>query len=138
MNINISKNEKETPNKLYRGFGMVSANNTSRLLIDYKLEHPRRYREILNLVFGENGLDICHLKLEMGSDINSSSGTEPCTMRSETEPADVRRGAGFILASDAKKIKPDLTLDLLYWSEPKWVTEARTVSRPDINGTRTL
>lgn len=127
MNINISKNEKETPNKLYRGFGMVSANNTSRLLIDYKLEHPRRYREILNLVFGENGLDICHLKLEMGSDINSSSGTEPCTMRSETEPADVRRGAGFILASDAKKIKPDLTLDLLYWSEPKWVTDSKDV-----------
>ena len=95
MNINISKNEKETPNKLYRGFGMVSANNTSRLLIDYKLEHPRRYREILNLVFGENGLDICHLKLEMGSDINSSSGR--CAQRS---------GLYFSLRREKNKARP--------------------------------
>ena len=27
-------------NKLYRGLGMVSANNTSRLLLDYKAEQP--------------------------------------------------------------------------------------------------
>lgn len=127
MDMHIKKNKKKQKNKLYRGFGMVSANNSSRLLIDYKLEHPRRYREILNLIFGENGLNICHLKLEMGSDINSSSGTEPSTMRSEDEPADVRRGAGFILAADAKKVKPDLTLDLLYWSEPKWVTDNKDV-----------
>ena len=94
MKINIRKNENDHPNKRYRGFGMVSGNNSSRLLIDYKLEHPGRYKELLDLIFGEKGLNISHLKLEMGSDINSSSGTEPCTMRFENEPADVRRGAG--------------------------------------------
>lgn len=127
MEINIAKNKKELPNKLYRGFGMVSANNSSRLLIDYKLEQPERYKEILDLIFGDKGLNICYLKLEMGSDINSSSGTEPSTMRYENEIPDVRRSAGFILAADAKKTNPNLILDLLYWSEPKWVSDSGDV-----------
>lgn len=127
IRINIEKNKKERENKLFRGFGMVSANNSSRLLLDYKLEHPRRYRQILDLIFGEKGLNICHLKVEAGADINSSSGTEPCTMRSRGEKADVRRGAAYILAADAKKINPKLTLDILYWSEPKWVTDSADV-----------
>ena len=33
-------------NKLWRGAGMVSGNNSSRLLIDYKADHPDRYYEI--------------------------------------------------------------------------------------------
>ena len=45
-------------------------------------------------------------------------------MRTEDEKADVTRGAGFQLAADAKSINPDLTLDMLYWSEPLWVTNA--------------
>lgn len=127
MNINIEKNKKEQQNKRYRGFGMISGNNSSRLLLDYKYEHPRRYWQILRLIFGKNGLDICHLKVEMGADINSSSGTEPCTMRYREEAPDVKRGAAFILAADAKKINPLLTLDILYWSEPKWVTDSENV-----------
>ena len=62
-------------NKLYRGLGMVSGNNSSRLLLDYKDENPEKYNEILNYIFGADGIGITHLKLEMGSDINSSSGT---------------------------------------------------------------
>lgn len=123
IKINIEKNRTERKNKLFRGFGMVSANNSSRLLIDYKTEHPRRYREIMELIFGEKGLNIRHLKVELGSDINSSSGTEPCTKRYKDEKAQVRRGAAFILAADAKRINPDLTLDMLYWSEPKWISD---------------
>lgn len=64
-------------NMLYRGVGMVSGNNSSRLLLDYKSENPDAYWEIMNYIFGKNGLEVAHLKLEMGSDINSSSGTEP-------------------------------------------------------------
>ncbi|MBQ4166447.1 MAG: hypothetical protein IJD85_09010, partial [Oscillospiraceae bacterium] len=30
-------------NTRWRGFGMVSANNSSRLLLDYKSEAPERY-----------------------------------------------------------------------------------------------
>lgn len=111
-------------NKRYRGLGMVSGNNTSRLLIDYKTENPERYEEILEYLFGEEGLGITHLKIEMGADVDSSSGTEPCVKRTEDEEADVTRGAGYVLAADAKKVNPDLTLDMLWWSEPRWITRS--------------
>lgn len=114
-------------NMLYRGAGMVSANNSSRLLLDYKAEKPEAYRKLLEYIFGDEGIGVNHLKIEMGSDINSSSGTEPSVMRSADERADVRRGAGYQLAADAKKINPDLTLDMLWWSEPKWITDADDV-----------
>lgn len=115
------------PHRRYRGNGMVSGNNSSRLLMDYKHESPARYRELLMHLFGADGVEITHLKLEMGSDINSSSGTEPAVKRSAEERADVTRGAGYQLAKDAKEINPELTLDLLFWSDPRWVTDAADV-----------
>lgn len=128
MDLIIDGNNAITAeNKLYRGLGMVSGNNSSRLLLDYKDENPEKYNEILNYIFGADGIGITHLKLEMGSDINSSSGTEPSVMRTEDEKADVTRGAGFQLAADAKKINPDLTLDMLWWSEPLWISNAEDV-----------
>lgn len=128
MTVKIDgKNAVKKSNMLYRGAGMVSANNSSRLLLDYKLKSPESYKELLECIFSAEGLGVAHLKLEMGSDINSSSGTEPCTMRREDEDADVTRGAGFQLAADAKKIDPDLTLDMLWWSEPLWVTKSADV-----------
>ena len=114
-------------NKTYKGNAMVSANNSSRLLLDYKAENEAAYWEILEHLFGESGVGITHLKIEMGSDVNSSSGTEPSVMRYEDEVCDVTRGAGFQLAADAKKINPDLTLDMLYWSEPLWITNSADV-----------
>ena len=114
-------------NMRYRGAGMVSGNNSSRLLLDYKAEHPEAYEQILEYMFGKEGIGITHLKVEMGSDINSSSGTEPSVMRTDDEKADVTRGAAYQLAADAKKINPDLTLDMLWWSEPKWVSDAEDV-----------
>lgn len=114
-------------NMRYRGAGMVSGNNSSRLLLDYKAEHPEAYQQILEYMFGKEGIGITHLKVEMGADINSSSGTEPSVMRSADEKADVTRGAAYQLAADAKKINPDLTLDMLWWGEPKWVSDADDV-----------
>ena len=38
-------------NMRYKGNGMVSANNTSRLLIDYKAMHPVAYTQLLQLLF---------------------------------------------------------------------------------------
>lgn len=118
---------KQDANCAYRGFGMVSGNNSSRLLMDYKLLHPDVYWQILELLFSKKYLGISHLKLEMGSDVNSTSGTEPATMRSAKESCNVYRGAGFILAKDAKSIAKDLTLDMLWWSEPLWVTRSSDV-----------
>lgn len=114
-------------NMRYRGAGMVSGNNSSRLLLDYKTENLKAYEQILEYMFGKEGIGITHLKVEMGADINSSSGTEPSVMRTEDEKADVTRGAAYLLAADAKKINPDLTLDMLWWSEPKWVSDATDV-----------
>lgn len=121
------KNANTALNMRFRGVGMVSGNNSSRLLLDYKAEHPDRYNEILEYTFGKHGIGVNFLKLEMGSDVNSSSGTEPCVKRYEDEKADVTRGAGYQLAADAKKINPDLELDMLWWSEPLWVTKADDV-----------
>ena len=126
--VEIDGRKINTANNMrYRGAGMVSANNSSRLMMDYKWEHPESYRKILELIFGRDGLAVSHLKIEMGSDINSSSGTEPSVKRKADEKADVRRGAGFMLARDAKEINPDLTLDMLWWSEPRWVSDSDDV-----------
>lgn len=128
MELNINGSTiAEAQHKRYRGIGMVSGNNSSRLLLDYKSQHPDKYRELLEYMFTEKGLNITHYKLEMGSDINSSSGTEPCLKRTEHEKADATRGAGYQLAADAKMINPDLTIDMLWWSEPRWVTDAEDV-----------
>lgn len=109
----------------YRGLGVVTGNNSSRLLMDYKDNNPEAYNEIMRLLFEKDyGAGLTHIKIEFGTDVNSSSGTEPSTMRSEDEEADVTRGAGFMFAADALAINPDITIDLLRWGEPKWVTDA--------------
>lgn len=126
--ILIDKADRNTKeNMRYRGAGMVSGNNSSRLLLDYKAQHPEVYHQLLEYMFGDGGVGVTHLKIEMGSDINSSSGTEPAVKRSAGEKPDVTRGAGYQLAADAKKINPDLTLDMLWWSEPRWVSDAEDV-----------
>lgn len=115
---------------VYRGLGVVTGNNSSRLLMDYKTENPDAYWEIMNLLFKPDyGAGLTHIKIEFGSDVNSSSGTEPSIMRSADETADVTRGAGFMFAADALSINPDITVDLLRWGEPKWVTDAFDVSQ---------
>ena len=120
----------ENPAACYRGLGCVTANNSSLLLLDYKIEHPKEYEEMMRLLFQKDyGVGLTHIKVELGADVNSSSGTEPATKRSADEPADVTRGAGFQFAADAKAINPDLTLDLLRWGEPSWVTAAFQLSQ---------
>lgn len=117
-------------NTVWRGLGVVTGNNSSRLLMDYKTQNPDAYWEIMNLLFKPDyGAGLSHVKIEFGTDVNSSSGTEPSIMRSADEKADVTRGAGFMFAADALSINPDITVDLLRWGEPKWVTDAFSESR---------
>lgn len=109
---------------VYRGLGTVTGNNSSRLLMDYKVKNPKAYWEIMDLLFKPDyGAGLTHIKLEFGADINSSSGTEPSIMRYADEKADVTRGAGFMFAADALSINPDITVDLLRWGEPAWVAD---------------
>lgn len=114
---------------VFGGFGSVSCNNTSRLLLDYREENPEAYWRILNMLFNtDTGAGLAHIKVELGSDTNTSSGAEPATKRSADEPANVLRGAGFRLIADAKTINPDLKVEALRWGEPSWTgndTDAR-------------
>lgn len=120
----------------FKGFGYISCNNSSRLLLDYKWEHRDSYDQILTILFGGRHPLMRLLKVEMGIDANTSSGTEPATMRSVDDEANVRRGAGFQLIADAKKIQPELKTAILRWGEPgflrkKWA-KVKT-NNPDNN-----
>ena len=110
------------PADVWKGYGAVTANNTSRALLDYKEEHPDQYWRIMNDTFNPvTGLGLTHVKIELGNDANTSSGTEPATKRTAAETANVLRGAGFHFAADAKAINPTIEVSLLRWGDPGWV-----------------
>jgi hypothetical protein len=104
----------------FKGFGVLSANGTSELLMDYKAGHPEKYVELLKILFGGSNPIMNMVKVEMGNDRNNSTGPDPATMRAETEAANVKRGAGFQLAADAKKLNPNLKVAILRWNAPGW------------------
>ena len=104
----------------FKGFGVLSANSTSALLMDYKAQQPAAYVQLLQVLFGGTHPIMNTVKIEMGDDRNTSTGPEPATMRWETEPANVTREPGFQLAADAKKYNPDLKVDILRWEAPTW------------------
>ncbi len=108
----------------YKGFGLLSCNSTSNLLMDYKYQTPKAYQTLLDTMFGGEHPLMNHVKVEMGNDGNNSTGADSCTMRTEDEEADASRSPGFILAADAKKINPDVKVSVLRWEMPAWVQEA--------------
>lgn len=112
--LQLEQNEANT----IKGFGLLSCNNTSRLLMDYKWEHPQVYQQVLQHLFGGQHPLMRMLKVELGSDSNTSCGTEPAPQRAADEPANVARGMGFQLIADAKKIQSDLKTCMLRWAEP--------------------
>ena len=123
VNVLIDGNDIRADNKnglTFKGFGVLSANSTSALLMDYKAEHPDKYMELLNILFGGENPIMTHVKIEMGNDRNNSTGPDPATKRTEDEPANVRRHPGFQLAADAKKINPNVKVSILRWSAPAW------------------
>lgn len=104
----------------FKGFGVLTANSTSAVLMDYKSEQPKKYAELLKVLFGGKHPVMHHVKIEMGDDRNNSTGSDPSTMRTEDEPANVRRHPGFQLAADAKKVNPDLKVSILRWNASPW------------------
>lgn len=105
----------------FKGFGVLSANSTSAVLLDYKYRHPEKYAELLHILFGGPRPIMTHVKFEMGNDSNTSTGPDPATKRSAGEPANVGRAPGFQFAADAKKLNPDLKVSILRWHAPAWV-----------------
>lgn len=104
----------------FKGFGVLSGNSTSALLMDYKSEHPDKYAELLKILFDGTNPIMTHVKIEMGNDRNNSTGPDPATMRLETEAANVKRHPGFQLAADAKRVNPNLKVSILRWNAPGW------------------
>jgi len=106
------------PGRSFDGIGGISSNGMSRLLQDYA--DPVRAR-IMELLFSPSrGAGLHHLKIEIGSDANSSAGTEPCAMRSE-DGMDIERDRQLPFAREALRFNPGLTLEALRWGTPAWV-----------------
>ncbi|UFU06350.1 bacterial Ig-like domain-containing protein [Ruania halotolerans] len=105
----------------FKGFGTLSANSTSAVLLDSKSEHPQAYAELIRTLFGGEHPIMNHVKIEMGNDRNNSTGPDVATMRTADEPANVTRHPGFQLAADALAVNPDLQVSILRWTEPGWV-----------------
>ncbi|MCR5623814.1 MAG: leucine-rich repeat protein [Lachnospiraceae bacterium] len=104
----------------FKGFGFLSANSTSDLLLDYKAENPEKYAELMQYLFGGEYPIMTHVKLEMGNDRNNSTGSESATKRYIDEEVNVKRNPGWQIAADAKKINPDVKVSILKWNAPVW------------------
>lgn len=104
--------------KVFDGIGAVSAGASSRLLIDYP--EPER-SQILDYLFKPDyGASLQHLKVEIGSDANSTDGSEPSYARTPTD-RNFTRGYEWWLMSEAHKRNPNIILDSLPWGAPGWV-----------------
>jgi hypothetical protein len=104
--------------RVFEGIGAVSAGASSRLLVDYP--EPER-SQILDYLFKPNyGASLQHLKVEIGSDVNSTDGSEPSHMRTPNDQ-DFSRGYEWWLMEEAKKRNPQIILDALAWGAPGWI-----------------
>ena len=106
------------PGKTFDGFGAVSAGASSRLLYDY----PEPYRsQVLDYLFRPDyGAALQHLKVEIGSDVNSTDGSEPSHMRT-AQDKNFTRGYEWWLMQEAHRRNPKIILDTLAWGAPGWI-----------------
>jgi len=105
--------------RAFEGIGAVSAGGNSRLLIDY----PEPYRSyVLDFLFEPKfGANFHHLKVEIGSGQNSTSGSEPCHALSASEITNPNsENYELWLMSEAISRNPNTILDCLMWGVPKW------------------
>ncbi len=97
--------------------GLSGGGGTSRLLWDY----PAQQRdEILDYLFLPHyGASLQILKVEIGSDANSTNGAEASHMRSRTD-SNFTRGYEWWLMEQAKARNPNIKLYGLEWGAPGW------------------
>ncbi len=107
----------------FKGFGVLTANSTSALLLDYKAQHPEKYWELIETLFGGDRPIMNTIKIEMGNDRNTSTGPNAATMRTRDEYPNVQREPGFQLAADAQLVAHgDVHVSILRWNRPAWAT----------------
>jgi Glycosyl hydrolase family 59/Domain of Unknown Function (DUF1080) len=107
-----------SPGPTFDGLGAVSAGASSRLLYDY----PEPYRsQVLDYLFKPHyGASLQHLKVEIGSDVNSTDGSEPSHMRTPQD-RNFARGYEWWLMQEAHRRNPKIILDTLAWGAPGWI-----------------
>ncbi|MGH9398095.1 MAG: family 16 glycoside hydrolase [Terriglobia bacterium] len=119
--------------RVFDGLGALSAGASSRLLIDY----PEPYRsQILDYLFKPDyGASLQHLKVEIGSDVNSTDGSEPSFARTRAEMAhpNFNRGYEWWLMEEAKKRNPHIVFDSLAWGAPGWIGNGHFYSQDMAN-----
>jgi Glycosyl hydrolase family 59/F5/8 type C domain len=105
----------------FDGVGAISA-SSSKLLHDYP--EPER-GQILDYLFRPRyGASLHILKVEIGSDANSTVLAEPAHARTADDLA-CDRGVQWWLMKEAKRRNPDITLSALSWGLPGWVSGGR-------------
>lgn len=121
--------------RIYDGIGALSAGASSRLLIDYP--EPQR-SEILDYLFKPNfGAALQINKVEIGGGMNSTDGSEPSHMRTETDE-NYRRGYEWWLMVESKKRNPNVKLYALEWGAPNWINPEKNDVWTDKNFTYIL
>lgn len=122
-----------SPGRVFDGIGALSAGASSRLLIDY----PEPYRsQILDYLFKPDyGAALQHLKVEIGSDVNSTDGSEPsfARTRAEMDHPNYNRGYEWWLMEEARKRNPNIILDSLPWGAPGWIGNGHFFSQDMAN-----
>lgn len=101
--------------------GASGGGGGTRLLVDY----PAQQRSaILDMLFAPlHGASLQHIKVEVGSDGDTTQGSEPSHARSATD-IDFDRGYEVWLMQEAVKRRPDIQLSGLEWGIPGWVQAA--------------
>jgi galactosylceramidase len=122
--------------RVFEGLGGLSAGASTRLLIEYP--EPQRSQVLDYLFKPKFGAGFQHLKVEIGGDINSTSGTEPGIARTREEfdnpkPEYFNRGYEWWLLKEARKRNPAIFLDVLQWGAPDWIGEREHPDKGDPN-----
>ncbi|WP_431913483.1 ricin-type beta-trefoil lectin domain protein [Micromonospora carbonacea] len=117
--------------KTFDGLGAVSGGGgNSRLLIDYP--EPQR-GQILDYLFKPDyGASLQILKVEIGGDTNSTSGSEPSHSHFRGD-LDCNRGYEWWIMEQAKLRNPSITLVGLAWGAPGWIGNGTFMSQDSID-----
>ena len=102
----------------FDGIGGITSNGECRLLYDYP--EPQRSELLDYLFLPKFGLSTQILKVEIGSDAQSTVGTEPSYQHTEGIIS-YDRGIQFWFMREAKKRNPEIVIAALEWSAPSWV-----------------
>jgi galactosylceramidase len=112
--------------------GLSGGGATSRLLVDYA---PSVQSDILDYLFKPNyGASLQILKVEVGSEADSTEGAESCHMRTPTD-YNVSRGYEWWMMKEAKARNPDILIYALAWGWPGWLGQG--TQNPYVNVTAT-